>query len=98
MGKKKGPQGLRFDPVVITSRIKRRVEASEIPAKALYDLLGIEKWVWSKKINFNESSFNYREISILADTLDAPVGWPFIDDDWAEDFQAYMDRRKKGQD
>lgn len=96
MGKRRrGPAGVRYDLKVITSRIKHRMEAQGVPVKVMCDVLGIERWDWSRKVNITDSSFNYREISLIADRLDAPVGWPFIDEALSELFEAYLERIKK---
>lgn len=51
--------------------------------KWAYGLLGIRKGEYSRKAK-GETPFTLWELSVLADALDAPPGWPFIDADLGE--------------
>lgn len=51
--------------------------------KWAYGLLGIKKGEYSRKAK-GETPFTLWEVSTLADELDAPPGWPFIDADLGE--------------
>lgn len=84
----KNKTGGRYDIREITVRVDRLRAKRGVEAKDIYTLLGIDKSTWSNKMKMKRSALSIVEVGIIADFLDAPTGWPFID----ERFGEYLDR------
>jgi hypothetical protein len=70
----------RFDERLIAARVEARRRAKGIEVKAICAEIGMEKWDWSRKVRLDNSSFSIAELSKIAEILDAPPGWPFLDE------------------
>ena len=81
--KRPKPFGTRYDQQEIAIRVERMRELRGHERKWAFGLLGIKKGEYSRKAK-GETPFTLWELSELADSLDAPPGWPFIDADLAE--------------
>lgn len=75
--------GTRYDQRKIGINVERMCKVRGKERKWAYDLLGIKKGEYSRKVN-GETPFTLWEASVLADALDAPPGWPFIDAELGE--------------
>lgn len=72
--------GTRYDMREICARVERRRRERKLEAKQAAGILGLKKWDWSRKVNNKGSTFTLAELAILADALEAPTGWPFVDE------------------
>jgi hypothetical protein len=80
VAKKKELATGRYDERLIAARVEARRRAKRVEVKAMCADLGIEKWDWSRKVRLDNSSFSIAELSRIAEILDAPPGWPFLDE------------------
>jgi hypothetical protein len=62
--------------------------------KELYLELGIPRDQWKRKFD-GETKFNFREISALSETFEAPPGWPYISWDAADSNKRAMELLEK---
>jgi transcriptional regulator with XRE-family HTH domain len=88
-------RGARYTWEEIVARIERRREARGVTIKHLLGVLDIDEGSYSRKVNLSRSHFHMHELSALAEELDAPIGWPFIDEDLAEHLERYLKRTDK---
>lgn len=73
-------QGGRFDPREIAARVDRLIKVSGKTPKFIYETLKISKGNWSNKIHNIGTTFTIGELDEIATILNAPPGWPFLDD------------------
>lgn len=76
------PKPQRFDPKVIAARVRTAREAHDMTAKELAAAIGIGKDALFKKEKA-ENPFYLDELSRIADALNAPSLWPFLEWDAA---------------
>lgn len=69
----------RWTLEVVTARVIARMKERNVPVKAACAALGIDAPSFSRKANLDRSGFTIDEFAQLADMLDAPPGWPFIE-------------------
>jgi transcriptional regulator with XRE-family HTH domain len=69
--------GGRYDDHAIGQRIERRRVARGMKQEELADILGINKASYSRKVRAQTPMW-LGEISMIADALRAPIGWPFV--------------------
>jgi len=86
--------GVRYTLEEINARIERRRKSRRVPIKQLCAVLEIDEGSYSRKVNLDRSSFRIDEISLIAEELAAPIGWPFIDEDLAQFFERCLAREK----
>jgi len=77
----RGTKAMRYDEREIGRRIEARRRARGVPVAALCEVCGFDKSSWSRKTRVDRSSFTFQEISLIAEALCAPRGWPFIEDE-----------------
>jgi hypothetical protein len=87
---KRGPKGMRYSAAAIAERIKLRLADIGMEPKELYLTLGWDKSIWSRKIVTLATALSLRDLSEIAEKLDAPMGWPFVDWRVAEAFDAIV--------
>jgi hypothetical protein len=69
----------RFEYAVIVDRIRKAIERDGRPAKQVYEAAGIPTDRWYRKMRGDASTFTLDEFGRIADALDAPEGWPFVE-------------------
>lgn len=69
----------RFDYPVIVERIRAAQQAAGRSTLDLCSAAGIAPSAWYRKSLRRGSSFSLDELASIAEALDAPAGWPFID-------------------
>lgn len=77
-------QQARFDYEAITARIAEACERAGKPAKQVYEAAGLTGDRWYRKMTGRGSTFTLDELGRVADALEAPPAWPFVDWDRAE--------------
>lgn len=90
------PQGLRFDPRVISARIDQRCGEFKRTVKHMCGVTGLKRWDWSRRVN-DEVEFRMEEISLIAVDLDGPLGWPYLDAELGEHIERLLEKQKKTQ-
>jgi hypothetical protein len=76
--------GGRYSPFDIGRRVENRRRDLGVTVAELCAVLDFDKADWSRKWRCSGSSFTIAEVSVIADYLKAPVGWPFIPEEMAE--------------
>lgn len=69
----------RFRYEQIVQRVERAREEKAISTKALAEQVGITGSAWYRKLRDNGSRFTLDEFGAIAEALDAPEGWPFVE-------------------
>ena len=87
----------RYDERLIAARVDARRRAMNVEVKQMCAELGIEKWDWSRKIRGDRSSFSISELSKIADLLQAPTGWPFVDEQIGQILELQATRTRRNQ-
>jgi hypothetical protein len=83
-------EGGRFDLREIATRVQRRMIARGVEPKVIQEKLGMKAPDWTKKTSNNGSTFTIGELSRIAAFLEAPPGWPFIDEYQADILAGYL--------
>lgn len=85
----------RYAYADVVRRIRRQVESTGQPLKAILVAVNISPDQWSRKSRLNRAgnggkgtSFTLDELSRIADYFDAGPGWPFVDWDYARVIEA----------
>lgn len=69
----------RWTLEIVTARVIARMKERSVPVKAACAALDIDAPSFSRKANLDRSSFTIDEFARLADMLDAPPAWPFVE-------------------
>ncbi len=70
---------VRYDHDVIARRVEMARQKRGMLVKDLAEAAGLQMWAWYKKSRRANSTFTLAELSAIADALDAPEGWPFVE-------------------
>jgi predicted transcriptional regulator len=73
----------RYTHEAVAKRIAEAVKQAGLTNKEVADRAAIPLDRWSRKIRVAGNSFTLEEVSRVADALEAPDGWPFVDWDYA---------------
>jgi hypothetical protein len=73
-------------------RMARGISVSEMCAKMGPNY---ERWDWSRKVRRELSEFTVGELGVIADILQAPLGWPFLDASAGAAIEALLERSGK---
>ena len=66
-------------------RLQRGLTASELARR-----IGLPKHPFSRKVRIEGSTFSVEELGLIADALEAPPGWPFLEPEMGELLAASM--------
>ena len=69
----------RFDYAQIVERIEEAREKRGRSTKALGEAVGLSGSAWYRKLHRRGSTFTLEEFGSIAEALDAPEGWPFVE-------------------
>lgn len=69
----------RYDMSQILDRIEHLRHKRRLQRKDIAISVGISEAQFSKKMRQHLSTFTLEEIGAIADVLEAPPGWPFLD-------------------
>lgn len=69
----------RFRYAVIIERIEKARSRLGLSTRELAARAGLEGSAWYRKMRQTGSSFTLEEFGRIADALDAPEGWPFVE-------------------
>jgi hypothetical protein len=69
----------RFDYEQIVRRVEEHRARVGMPAKQLYEAVGLSGDKWYRKVRGQGSTFTLDEFGAIADVLEAPEGWPFVE-------------------
>ena len=78
MPKKPRTRG-RYNHDVIAERVECARQKSGMLVKDLAAAADLQTWAWYKKSRRLGSTFTLDELSAIADALNAPEGWPFVE-------------------
>jgi transcriptional regulator with XRE-family HTH domain len=74
----------RYSDEAVTERIEKARKKLGITNKEVAERVGIPLDRWSRKMRGAGNSFTLAEIAAVADALESPAGWPFVDWDYAQ--------------
>lgn len=94
--RKKGTGSGRYDERLIAARVEARRRVRRVEVKQICAELGMEKWDWSRKVRNDRSSFSIAELSRIAELLEGPTGWPFVDEQIGELLDLRATRTRRG--
>jgi transcriptional regulator with XRE-family HTH domain len=77
----------RYSDEAVAERIDRARKQLGLTNKELAGKVGILEASWSRKMRGQGNTFTLTEIAAVADALEAPAGWPFVDWEYAEAMQ-----------
>lgn len=86
----KTPPDSRYSYTQVVAEIEKRLKTKYGTQALVARALGTDSGSVRHKLNEREGSrFSVEEIGVIADTLDAPAGWPWLSWDDALRFEAY---------
>jgi len=85
----------RYSYDEITERIRALITQQKETPRSVQLAVGISKDKWSRKMRGAGSTFSFEEISLIATFLRAPLGWPFVEYDYAKAMHDSTQRSEK---